>query len=81
MNNRDLRTFRTDLETTLELRQRIGEDRIVVTESGIHTPEDVARMRSHGVHAFLVGEAFMRATDPGKRLQALFGDPTASAGT
>ena len=75
INNRDLRTFETRLETTLNLLDRIPDSRVVVTESGIHTPEDVARMRNHGVHAFLVGEAFMRADQPGERLAALFGAP------
>lgn len=73
INNRDLRTFETRLETTLELLDRIPDDRIVVTESGILAPADVALMRGHGVNAFLVGEAFMRAEDPGARLAALFG--------
>lgn len=73
INNRDLRTFETRLETTLELLDRIPDDRIVVTESGILAPADVALMRGHGVNAFLVGEAFMRAEDPGERLAALFG--------
>jgi len=73
INNRDLRRFETRLETTLELVDRIPEGTLVVTESGIHRREDVARMRAHGVHAFLVGEAFMRAEDPGQRLVELFG--------
>jgi indole-3-glycerol phosphate synthase len=73
INNRNLRTFETRLETTLDLLETIPEDRLVVTESGIHTREDVARMRAAGVHAFLVGEAFMRASDPGARLAELFG--------
>ena len=73
INNRDLRTFRTDIATTLELAPRVPDDRLVVTESGIHTREDVARLREAGVHAFLVGEAFMRADDPGARLAELFG--------
>ena len=73
INNRNLRTFETRLETTLDLLERIPSDRLVVTESGIHTPEDVVRMRGRGVHAFLVGEAFMRAEDPGARLAELFG--------
>jgi indole-3-glycerol phosphate synthase len=73
INNRNLRTFATRLDTTLELLDRIPADRIVVTESGIHTPTDVARLRAAGVHAFLVGEAFMRATDPGATLITLFG--------
>ena len=73
INNRDLRTFEVSLDTTLGLLADIPADRLVVTESGIHTPEDVARMRAAGVHAFLVGEAFMRADDPGGRLAELFG--------
>ena len=73
INNRNLRSFETRLETTLDLLDRIPADRIVVTESGIHTPADVARLRAAGVHAFLVGEAFMRATDPGAKLAELFG--------
>ena len=72
VNNRDLRTFDTRLETTLELLPAIPEDRLVITESGIHERADVARMRQQGVNVFLVGEAFMRAEDPGERLQALF---------
>jgi indole-3-glycerol phosphate synthase len=72
INNRNLRSFETRLETTLDLLARIPADRIVVTESGIHTPADVARMRAAGVHAFLVGEAFMRAPDPGAKLAELF---------
>jgi indole-3-glycerol phosphate synthase len=72
INNRSLRTFETDLETTLRLRERIPSDRILVTESGIRTLQDVGRLRDHGVHVFLVGEAFMRAADPGQRLRALF---------
>ena len=72
INNRDLRTFETRLETTIELLNQIPEDRIVVTESGIHTPEDVAQLREHNVHTFLVGEAFMRADDPGAELTRLF---------
>lgn len=72
INNRNLRTFETRLETTLALLPRIPQDRIVVTESGILSPADVARMRASGVHTFLVGEAFMRAPDPGAALQTLF---------
>lgn len=72
INNRDLRTFATRLETTLDLLERVPADRIVVTESGIHTRGDVGRLRERGVHAFLVGEAFMAAPDPGAKLQALF---------
>lgn len=73
INNRDLRTFNTQLETTLNLLPLIPADRLVVTESGIHTPADVALMREHDVHTFLVGEAFMRAADPGAKLAELFG--------
>jgi indole-3-glycerol phosphate synthase len=72
INNRDLRSFETRLQTTLELKERVPADRILVTESGIHTPGDVSLMRQNGVHAFLVGEAFMRADDPGARLAELF---------
>lgn len=72
INNRDLRTFETRLDTTLRLLPMIPEDRVVVTESGILRPEDVALMRSRGVNAFLVGEACMRAPDPGARLAELF---------
>lgn len=72
VNNRNLRTFETRLETTLELLPRVPPDRIVVTESGILSRDDVARMRASGVHTFLVGEAFMRAPDPGAALKALF---------
>jgi len=72
INNRNLRTFEVSLSTTLDLLARIGSDRIVVTESGILTPQDVRTMRSAGVNAFLVGEAFMRAPDPGAELARLF---------
>ncbi len=73
INNRDLRSFETSLDTTLNLVGAVPDGVTVVTESGIHTPEDVARMRRHGVHAFLVGEAFMRAENPGEKLSELFG--------
>lgn len=72
INNRDLRTFDVSLQTTLALLDRIPAGRLVVTESGILTPPDVRLMRAHDVHAFLVGEAFMRAQDPGARLAELF---------
>ncbi len=72
VNNRDLRTFETSLDTTLMLKQGFPEDRLLVTESGIHAREDVQRMHASGVHAFLVGEAFMKAEDPGKKLRELF---------
>jgi indole-3-glycerol phosphate synthase len=72
INNRNLRTFETSLQTTLDLLPRIDADRLVVTESGIMGPLDVKRMRDADVHAFLVGEAFMRAPDPGVELARLF---------
>lgn len=72
INNRNLRTFEVSLETTIELLPQIPDDRIVVTESAIHTPQDVALMRQHKVNTFLVGEAFMRADDPGAKLAELF---------
>ncbi|APV48748.1 indole-3-glycerol-phosphate synthase [Betaproteobacteria bacterium GR16-43] len=72
INNRDLRTFTSRLETTLDLLPRIPSGRIVVTESGIATPDDVAAMVSKGVSAYLVGSAFMAAPDPGAELQRLF---------
>jgi indole-3-glycerol phosphate synthase len=73
INNRNLRTFDVTLVTTLGLLSRIPQDRIVVTESGIFTPEDVALMRRHHVDTFLVGEAFMRQPDPGVELARVFG--------
>ncbi len=73
INNRNLRTFETRLETTLELLPRVPAGRIVITESGILAKADVTHMRDRGVHTFLVGEAFMRAPDPGAALRSLFG--------
>jgi indole-3-glycerol phosphate synthase len=72
VNNRNLRTFEVSLQTTLDLLPRIPKNRIVVTESGIRKAEDVKLMRGYQVHAFLVGEAFMRAEDPGVELARLF---------
>ena len=72
VNNRDLHTFETTLATTLDLLDRIPSDVLVVTESGIRTRSDVQQMRRAGVNAFLVGEAFMRATEPGEKLAELF---------
>ena len=72
INNRNLRSFEVSLDTTLSQLHRIPKDRIVVTESGILAPADVALMRSHHVHTFLVGEAFMRAPSPGEELARLF---------
>jgi indole-3-glycerol phosphate synthase len=73
VNNRNLKTFEVSLDTTLALRSQVPADRILVTESGIHTRDDVLRMGASGVNAFLVGEAFMRAQEPGEALEALFG--------
>ena len=73
INNRNLRTFEVTLQTTLDLLTSVPADRVLVTESGIFAREDVQRMRDAQVHAFLVGEAFMRAPDPGKVLAELFG--------
>ena len=72
VNNRNLRTFEVSLQTTLDLQHRVPADRLLVTESGIMGPPDVQRMREAGIHAFLVGEAFMRAADPGAALAELF---------
>ena len=72
INNRNLRTFDVTLQTTLDLLEKCPEDRLVVTESGIFTTEDVALMRSNNVHTFLVGEAFMRQDDPGMELRKVF---------
>lgn len=73
INNRNLHTFETSLDTTLNMLEKIPEDRIVVTESGIHTSADVQLMRDNNVNTFLVGEAFMKAEDPGEKLKELFG--------
>lgn len=73
VNNRNLRTFETSLDTSLALRPKLDDELLMVTESGIHTREDVQRLRAAGIHAFLVGEAFMRAQDPGSELARLFG--------
>ena len=72
VNNRNLRSFEVDLQTTLDLLPRVPTDRLLISESGIQTTEHVARLRSRGVNAFLVGEAFMRAADPGVALAELF---------
>lgn len=72
INNRNLRTFETSLDTTLKLKQQVGKDRIVVTESGILSRQDVLTMQENEVHAFLVGESLMRETHPGNKFKALF---------
>jgi indole-3-glycerol phosphate synthase len=73
INNRNLRTFEVSLDTTLAMLPRVPAERLVVSESGIHAPADIARLRSAGVRAYLVGEAFMRAPDPGVALASLIG--------
>lgn len=72
VNNRNLRSFEVSIQTTLDLRSRVPAERLLVTESGITTREDVARLRAADIHAFLVGEAFMRAPEPGEALAELF---------
>jgi indole-3-glycerol phosphate synthase len=72
VNNRDLHTFETSLDTSMRLAAQIPYDRLMVSESGIRTPDDVARLRAEGIEAFLVGETFMRAPDPGAELARLF---------
>jgi indole-3-glycerol phosphate synthase len=72
INNRNLKTFEVSLQTTLDMLPDVPADRLLITESGIQTPEDVRRMREAQVHAFLVGEAFMRADEPGEALAKLF---------
>jgi indole-3-glycerol phosphate synthase len=79
INNRNLRTFETRLETTIDLIEFVPHDRIIVTESGILTPTSVGIMRAHEVDTFLVGEAFMRADDPGAELARLFASPHMNA--
>lgn len=73
INNRNLRSFETVLQTTLDLKMQVPADRLVITESGIHTIDDVKLMQDNGVYAFLVGEAFMRAEKPGQKMRELFG--------
>jgi indole-3-glycerol phosphate synthase len=73
INNRNLRTFATDLQTTLNLKAALSDDKLLVTESGIHNPADVQLMLDNNVFAFLVGEAFMRAERPGLKMRELFG--------
>lgn len=73
INNRNLHTFAVSLDTTLDLISAVPKDRLLITESGIRTEDDVMMLRAEGVHAFLVGETFMRAEDPGAELERLFG--------
>jgi hypothetical protein len=75
INNRNLRTFEVNIQTTLDLQKQVPADRLLVTESGILTRDDVKTMRDAGINAFLVGEAFMRADEPGEALAALFAHP------
>jgi len=72
VNNRNLRTFETSLDTTLRMQTMVPNERLLVTESGIHTADDVSMMRENNVHAFLVGEAFMKVDEPGEKLAELF---------
>jgi len=72
VNNRNLRTFETSLQTTLDLKQAVPEDRLIITESGIHTQEDIQLMLDNDIYTFLVGEAFMRADYPGHKMRELF---------
>ncbi len=72
INNRNLRTFQTSLKTSLDLKQHIPDDRIIITESGIHTRDDVQLMLDNDIYAFLVGEVFMRAESPGQKMRELF---------
>ena len=72
INNRNLRSFEVSLDTSIKLRERVPADRLLVSESGITTGTDISRLRAAGIHAFLVGETFMRAADPGKALKQLF---------
>ena len=72
INNRNLRTFEVSLQTTLDLKNNIPADKLIVTESGIHTPADVKLMQDNGIYTFLVGEAFMRAPSPGQKMRELF---------
>ena len=75
INNRDLKTFKTDINTTLTLVKFIPPGKLVVSESGIHTRAQIERLEKAGVHAFLIGEALMREKDPGKKLRELKGEP------
>ncbi|MBB6576671.1 indole-3-glycerol phosphate synthase [Comamonas odontotermitis] len=79
INNRNLRTFEVSIQTTLDLQKHVPADRLLVTESGITTRDDVKTMRDAGINAFLVGEAFMRADEPGEALAALFANPVERA--
>ena len=72
VNNRNLHNFETSLQTTLELKKYIPEDKLVITESGIHSVEDVKLMNANGIYGFLVGETFMKAPKPGVKLKELF---------
>lgn len=72
INNRDLRSFETNLQTTLSLQSAVGDDRLLITESGIHTNEDVQLMLDNNIYAFLIGEAFMKADSPGAAMRSLF---------
>lgn len=72
INNRNLRTFETSLQTTLDLQKNIPDERLIITESGIHTQEDIQLMLDNGIYSFLIGEAFMKADSPGKKMREIF---------
>ena len=72
INNRNLRTFETTLETSIRLSRLVPRDRLVIAESGIHSAEDIETLKSAGIDAFLIGESFMRASDPGTELERIF---------
>lgn len=71
INNRSLHTFKTDLQLSIQLKPLIPDEKIIITESGIHTPQDIQYMRAHGIHAFLIGESLMRAENTGEALRHL----------
>ena len=73
VNNRNLKTFETSIQTSIGLRSRVGKDRLFITESGISTQADIDLLRAHEIDGFLIGEGFMRADDPGSRMASLFG--------
>ena len=79
INNRNLRTFEVSIQTTLDLHKNVPANRLLVTESGIMTRDDVKTMQDAGINAFLIGEAFMRAEEPGEALAALFAHPPVRA--
>jgi indole-3-glycerol phosphate synthase len=71
INNRNLKTFVTSLDTSVDISKQVPKDRIVISESGIHSPEDISMLKSNGINAFLIGEAFMRKNNPGAELSRM----------